>query len=194
MRLDPKVLGALAIPFTPRNYVRATPLSHAATPLGMGHGETRFASPRQAFKVLYIGIDLVTSVAEAVVRDRFQGKIDRELERQDVNRWAVASVTAPAPLTLVDLRTTGAVRLGVSTEAVKGKVQTQGRKLSQAVHDQSDADGFLYASRLSGGQCVCVFERAAPKLVATTVVPLIRHPDLVNVLRALDVTLAGPAD
>jgi hypothetical protein len=54
------------------------------------------------------------------------------------------------------------VRLGVSTEAARGKAQAQGRKLSQAVHDQTDADGLLYLSRLTGRTCVCVYERALP--------------------------------
>ncbi|MFC5342901.1 RES family NAD+ phosphorylase (plasmid) [Brevundimonas staleyi] len=177
---------------TPKDVVRVTPLAHAATPLGMGYGETRFASPTQAFKVLYLGENLVTSLAEAVVRDRFQGKVGRVLDVAEVDKWAAVNVTATAPLALVDLRTTGALRLGVSTEAVKGKVQNQGRKLSQAVHDATDFDGFLYASRLTGAKCVCVFERAVRPLTATAVVPLVRHPGLLAALKALDVELEKP--
>lgn len=189
MRLDPRVLGALALQFEPRAYVRATPLHHAASPLGMGYGETRFASPARAFKVLYLGENLATSVAEVVIRDRFQGKLERELAEAEVDEWGVTTVTAAETLALVDLRTTGLLRLGVSTEAARGKVQTQGRKLSQAVHDQSDFDGFLYASRLTGAKCVCVFERAVTRLTATSVVPLVQHPDLVPALLELEVKL-----
>lgn len=48
MKLDPEILQDLAVPFAPTAYVRVTPLAHAATPLGMGYGDTRFASPTGA--------------------------------------------------------------------------------------------------------------------------------------------------
>ena len=117
--------------------MRVTPMAHAATPLGAGYGATRFASPTRAFKVIYLGHDLTTSVAEAIVRDRFQGKVQRRLMLSEVELWGAAEVGAATPLTLINLRTTGLVRLGVSTETARGKAQGQGRKLSQAVHDQT---------------------------------------------------------
>ena len=58
MTLDPDILADLAVEITPKNYVRVTPMAHAATPLGAGSGVTRFASPAQAFKVIYLGQDL----------------------------------------------------------------------------------------------------------------------------------------
>ena len=80
-----------------------------------------------------------------------------------------------APLTLIDLRTTGLVRLGVSTEAARGKAQGQGRKLSQAVYDQTDAHGLVYSSRLTGRTCICVYDRALPgRLGASPVVEVTR--------------------
>lgn len=54
------------------------------------------------------------------------------------------------------------MRLGVSTEAALGKAQGQGRKPSQAVYDQADADGLVYSSRLTGRTCICVYDRALP--------------------------------
>ena len=79
MRLDPAILADLAVAFTPKSYVRVTPLAHAATPLGAGYRVSRFASPTKAFKVIYLGQDLTTSVAETIVRDRLQGKAQRRL-------------------------------------------------------------------------------------------------------------------
>jgi len=189
VRLDPRILQDLAVPFAPKAYVRVTPLAHAATPLGMGHGDTRFASPSDAFKVLYLAENLMTSVAEAVVRDRYQGRTRRRLHEAEAGLWGATSVTASRPLQLIDLRTTGLVRLGVSTEAARGKVQGQGRKLSQALHDQTDADGILYASRLTAAACVCVFERAVPALQATPVAVLVKLPDFIAALQALNVVL-----
>lgn len=189
MRLDPRILQDLAVPFAPTAYVRVTPVAHAATPLGMGYGETRFASPTGTFKVLYLAENLTTSVAEAVVRDRYQGKARRRLHESEAERWGATSVAATRPLQLIDLRTTGLVRLGVSTEAARGKAQGQGRKLSQALHDQTNADGLLYASRLTAAACVCVFERAVPALQATPVAVLVELPDFIAALRALNVVL-----
>ncbi len=102
----------------------------------------------------------------------------------------MTEVNAGAPLTLIDLRTTGLVRLGVSTEAARGKAQGQGRKLSQAIYDQTDAQGLIYISRLTGRTCLCVYDRALPGvLVATPVVELTMLAGFVDALRELNVTL-----
>ncbi len=150
MNLDPDILADLAVAITPKSYVRITPMAHAATPLGAGFGVTRFASPIKAFKVIYIAQDLTTGVAETLVRDRFQGKARRKLLDVEATLWGATEVNANAPLTLIDLRTTGLMRLGVSTEAARGKAQGQGRKLSQAIYDQTNAQGLIYISRLTG--------------------------------------------
>ena len=190
MRLDPDILADLAVEITPKAYVRVTPMAHAATPLGAGFGVTRFASPTKAFKVIYLGQDLTTSVAETLVRDRFQGKANRKLLDVEAATWGATEITASAPLTLIDLRTTGLVRLGVSTEAARGKAQGQGRKLSQAVYDQTDADGLVYSSRLTGRTCICVYDRALPGvLAASPVVELTHLAGFVDALKALNITL-----
>lgn len=194
MRLDPAILADLAVAFTPKSYVRVTPMAHAATPLGAGYGVSRFASPTKAFKVIYLGQDLTTSIAETIVRDRFQGKAKRWLMLSEVEHWGATEVSATTALTLIDLRTTGLVRLGVSTEAARGKAQGQGRKLSQAVHDQTGADGLLYQSRLTGRTCVCVYERALPgPLVASPVTEIARLAEFVGALQALNVSLITSA-
>ena len=190
MTLDPDILADLAVAVTPKAYVRVTAMAHAATPLGAGFGVTRFASPTKAFKVIYIAQDLTTSVAETLVRDRFQGKAKRKLLDVEAARWGATEVAASAPMTLIDLRTTGLVRLGVSTEAARGKAQGQGRKLSQAIHDQTDAHGLIYSSRLTGRTCICVYDRALPGVLsATPVVEVTRLAGFVDALRALNVTL-----
>lgn len=190
MRLDPAILADLAVAVTPKAYVRVTPMAHAATPLGAGFGATRFASPTQAFKVIYLGQDLTTSVAETLVRDRFQGRAKRRLLDVEAALWGATEVAASAPLTLIDLRTTGLIRLGVSTNAARGKTQGQGRKLSQAIHDQTDAQGLIYSSRLTGRACICVYDRALPgPLAATRVIEVTRLSGFVDALRELNVSL-----
>jgi len=172
--LDPNVVADLAVAITPKSYVRVTPMAHAATPLGAGFGVTRFASPTNTFKVIYIAQDLTTGVAETLVRDRFQGRARRKLLDVEAALWGVTEVSAAAPLTLIDLRTTGLVRLGVSIEAARGKAQGQGRKLSQAIYDRTNARGLIYLSRLTGRTCICVYDRALPGLVATPVIEVTR--------------------
>ena len=189
MILDPKVLADLAVAITPKAYVRVTPMGHAATPLGAGFGVTRFSSPTKAFKVIYVAQDLTTAIAETLVRDRFQGRAQRKLLDVEAALWGMTEVNAGAPLMLIDIRTTGLVRLGVSTEAARGKAQGQGRKLSQAIHDQTDAQGLIYNSRLTGGACICIYDRALPGLVATPVVEVTRLAGFVDALRELNVTL-----
>lgn len=190
MILDSSVLSDLAVAITPKAYVRVTPMAHVATPLGAGFGVTRFASPTNAFKVIYLGQDLTTGVAETLVRDRFQGRTRRRLLDVEAALWGATEVDASAPLTLIDLRTTGLVRLGVSTEAARGKAQGQGRKLSQAIYDQTDAQGLVYVSRLTGRTCICVYDRALPGgLLATPVVGLTLLAGFVDALQELNVAL-----
>ena len=167
-------------------------MAHAATPLGAGFGVTRLASPAKAFKVIYIAQDLTIGVAETLVRDRFQGRARRKLLDVEAALWGATEVNSAAALTLIDLRTTGLMRLGVSTEAARGKVQGQGRKLSQEIYDQTDAHGLIYISRLTGRTCICVYERAlSGRLVATPVIGVTLLAGFVDALRELSMTLIG---
>lgn len=115
MKLDPKVVAELAVPFRPSAYLRVMPKLHAATPLGMGFGQTRFSAPDNSFEVLYIARDIATAIAETIIRDRFEGRARRILDITEVEDWAFSEVSAPTPLTVLDLRTTGLLKLGVST-------------------------------------------------------------------------------
>lgn len=84
---------------------------------------SRFSSPSGSFTFAYLGHDLTTSVGETLVQDRLPGKERRQLLDAEAALWGVTEVSATAELTPIDLRTTGLVRLGVSTEAARGKVQ-----------------------------------------------------------------------
>jgi hypothetical protein len=56
--LDPNVVATLVVRYQPIAYLRVAPIAHRTTPLGMGSGKTRFASPTVVFKLLYISEDL----------------------------------------------------------------------------------------------------------------------------------------
>jgi hypothetical protein len=190
VKLDPKCVGELAIQFQPRGYLRVMPRMHVATPLGMGFGQSRFASPDQSFQLIYIASDLATGIAETIVRDRFEGRDKRVLDLSEVEDWAVSEISATSPLMVIDLRTTGLLKLGVSTDAARAKAQDQGRKLSQAIYSRFAADGLLYLSRLTGAECLAVYNRAvSSKLRAQPAVEALRLPQLVPALEQLSITL-----
>lgn len=176
--------------FRPQAYLRVMPAAHAATPLGMGFGHTRFSSPDHSFRLVYIARDLATAIAETIVRDRFEGATERLLDDGEIEEWAVAGVTAPSPLLVLDLRTTGLLRLGVSTDAARAKAHREGQQLSTAVYGAFAVDGLLYSSRLTSAECLAVYDRAVDvKLVSGPAVNLVRHPDLVPALTSIGVTI-----
>jgi hypothetical protein len=118
VKLDPETVNDLALAFRPDRYLRIMPRAHMATPLGMGFGHTRFSSPSRQFRLVYLAQDLPTALAETIIRDRFEGVQDRVLDETEFENWAVAEVSATDPLVVLDLRSNGLLRLGVSTDAV----------------------------------------------------------------------------
>jgi hypothetical protein len=194
MPLDIQILTSLTRRIHPDAYLRCTPWAHRVTPLGMGFGDTRFASPTRSFKLLYIAQDIATSIAEAVIRDRFEGKIDRELVDADLAGWGVCEVSAKRELRLVDLRKDGCFKLGISTDIVGAKAHDEAKAFSQELYATTDLDGILYHSRLRRRNCMAIYDRAVPSLDGGTVVELERLSTLVPALRSLKIKLIrGPA-
>lgn len=190
MALDPKVLNSLTRLIKPGDYLRCTPWARRNTPLGMGFGETRFASPTKAFKLLYIAEDLPTAVAEAIIRDRFEGKTTRELVHSDIADWGVCEVSATRPLRMLNLRCDACFKLGISTDIVGAKKHDEARAFSQELYDTTDLDGIVYHSRLREKNCMAIYDRAVtPGLSAQPVVQLERLAALVPALKTLKTNL-----
>lgn len=191
MRLDKSVLQRLAVRAEVTDYVRIIARAHAATPLGMGFGKTRFSSPKDKFRLLYLAQDPMTAVAETIIRDRFQGKAaERVMLQEEFDRYSIAAVRNSGPLFLLDLRYEGANLLGVSTDAVRARAQASGRRLSQEIYDRTDFDGILYMSRITNKQCVAVYDRATGGLEADSpALDLPRLSALALILDALQVTV-----
>lgn len=190
MKLDARIVAKLAVPLLPRNYLRVLLRQHAGSPLGMGHGETRFASTDNSFRLIYIARDLATGLAEAIIRDRFEDRTDRRLHMSEARDWAVSRISATSPLILLDLRTTGLMELGVTTDAARAKSQEAGRHLSQSLYEQFAVDGVFYLSRLTGAECVAVYDRAVlKKLKATKAITASHLRSLLPALASLNVTL-----
>jgi hypothetical protein len=192
VKLDPEIVRELSIRFQPRNYLRVTPKVHSGKPLGMGYGQTRFASPDRSFQLVYLAQDLMTGVAETIIRDRFEDQTDRTLHASEVSDWAASTITVRSPLIVVDLRTTGLLKLGVTTDASRAKAQETGRLLSQELYKRFAVDGILYLSRLTAAECIAVYDRAvATKLAASKAVDIVRLRALIPALTALGVTLVN---
>lgn len=195
MTLDPAILKRLVVRVDVTDYVRIIARVHAATPLGMGPGRSRFSSPRNRFHLLYLAQDPMTAVAETIVRDRYEKSAERLLHEEELDRYSIAVVRNPRPLLLLDLRNEGASLLGVSTDAVRAKTQAAGRRLSQSLYDDTTFDGIVYMSRITNRQCVAVYDRAvAPNLEADSpALDLPRLAGLRAILGALHITLNSGA-
>lgn len=193
MRLDPAVLSRLAVRIDVTNYVRIIGRVHAATPLGMGPGRSRFSSPRDRFQLLYLAQDPTTAVAEAIVRDRYEKKAERLLAEEEFDRYSITAVRNPHPLFLLDLRNEGASLLGVSTDAVRAKAQAAGRRLSQSLYDRTVFDGIVYMSRITNRECIAVYDRAvAASLEADSpALDLMRLANLRAILDTFHITVVS---
>ncbi len=191
MTFDAAILRELTVGIDVTGYLRIMEVRHRATPTGMGYGQTRFSSPTDGFTALYAAQDLATALAERVIRDRFQGKKARVLLAADIDELVVASLVAVKPLKLLDLRAAGANRLGVPTDAVRGRAQQAGRKFSQQLYDGTDFDGIVYMSRITNAECVAIYDRAVGAKLdpACPIVDLPRLTDLSRALVSLNVEL-----
>ena len=176
--------------WTIKSYLRIIPMEYESTPLGVGPGNSRFSSLGNTFAVLYAARDLSTALAETVIRDRFEGAVVRQVFIDELKDRSIVELSATKPLQLVDLRDGGCLKLGVSTDVMGAKGFKESQVFSQFIHDNSDSDGILYASRLTGQPCAAIFDRAiATHLFPKLAVPLTQIKRLALALDSLNVEL-----
>jgi hypothetical protein len=121
--------------------------------------------------------------------------VDRErryVGRSTLEGRAVTLIGSNAPLRFLNIRGEAAYVLGVDTDAVQARAHQPGQVFSEWLHAETDFDGLLYDSRLTGRACVAVYERALPKIDASPAKPLLAHADLVPELRRLNITVRRP--
>lgn len=172
------------------DWPRILPTRHRATPAGAGFGSSRYSSPTDAFRVLYAADNFSTAFAEAVVRDRFEGKSRRYLYRPHLEQVCLTAISSSRELALLDLRGAGAYELGVDTDASRARDHTIGQAFSQAVHDElADVDAILFDSRLTTGACVAIYDRAFSALSGTLPIGLLQAALLPAELTRLGITL-----
>lgn len=172
------------------DWPRVLPTKHRATPAGAGFGSSRYSSPTNAFRVLYAAENFPTAFAEAVVRDRFEGKARRYLYRPHLEQVCLTAISSTRELTLLDLRGAGTYELGVDTDASRARNHTAGQAFSQAAHDElADIDAILFDSRLTTGACVAIYDRALSALSATVPIGLMQAALLPAEIARLGITL-----
>lgn len=104
----------------------------------------------------------------------------------------VVTLRSIEPLSLVDLRHDGPVRIGAPTAVTHDADHRAGRSLSAATYSNvREADGFVYQSRFTAHMCMAVFDRAIGKLAVREVTGLIQHPKFADVLIDYKITLCS---
>lgn len=190
MELDGGLLASQTKAFEFKDYVRIIPSAHVATPLGCAPSFSRFGGTDQSFAVLYAARDLATALAETVIRDRFEGFANRRLFIEELSGRAAVLLDASAPLRLVDLRKGGCLKLGISTDIAGAKRFPEAQQFAQSIYPNTTIDGILYASRLTGENCVAVFDRVtASHLEASHIAPLTQIEQISAALAVLNVHL-----
>ena len=135
--------------------------------------------------MLYAAGDFATAFAEVVVRDRLVQRDRRLVPFGDIAaRGWVEFASNQVPLQMIDLRESGCLILGAPTDTTHARNQAAGRALGRALYEQHvDIDGIWYQSRLTGGDCLAIFDRALENLTPTNTGDLKSHPELPEVLR-----------
>ena len=171
-------------------------LSRYPDPLGFGRTQSRFSDPRRRipanrFGVLYLGSTLKVCFVEAVLRDRGDGRNgDLLLDEEELVARSFANIEVTTPLTLLDLREDGPLRMGIPSDVARGSKQRLARRWSLAFHEHPvQLDGILYPSRLNGEINLAIYDRAMGKLAARSTTALLRQHELASVLRDLKVGL-----
>jgi hypothetical protein len=168
-------------------------------PLGFGKTPSRFSDPRRRkadnrFGVLYLGDTVKVCFLEAVLRDQRDGLIgDLPIAESELYDRHYAEIEIVAPLTMVDLRDDGPIRMGVPTDVARASKQSFARQWAVAFHEHRErVDGIIYPSRLNGHTNLAVFDRSIRKLRAVRKTKLIHAPGLAGVLNDLNVTIVEP--
>ncbi|WP_335808304.1 RES family NAD+ phosphorylase [Glycocaulis alkaliphilus] len=177
---------------TGNRWLRVFKRRHRDDPLGTGHGLSRFSPPpgNRSFKVLYAGLDLETAIAEAVIRDRFEGGVSRDLAESELDRWVVSEIAVRRALPVLDVRGLALQVLNVNTDIAAARNQTLAQQFSAALHAIPSVQGLLYRSRISGVDCIAVYDRAVKSaLWASHAINLDRAERLDDALRELEITL-----
>ena len=187
MRLDPAKLAPFTLSLRLANLPRLFAARHSATPANTGHGSSRFSSPSRSFRTLYAAADFETALAEAVIRDRFEGRARRVIYQATLETFVATEIGSSRSLALLDLTGDHGYRLGINTDAIRGRTHQPGQLFAEELVSQIGHDGILYSSRLTGATCFALFDTAISTLHGAPAVQLLRVAGLAGELSRLEI-------
>lgn len=162
-------------------------------PLAVQCSPSRFCDAVSGYAVLHAALSFETCVLETVVRDRFARDVPRELPLATILVRAHAQIaTQPGQdLNLLDLRKSGCKDLGAPAESTLGRHFAAGQALGRSIyHEHAYVDGMLYHSRITGEDCLAVFDRAVRKLMVLDAAELKDCARLLPLLQAQGIRLS----
>ncbi|MFS8931265.1 RES family NAD+ phosphorylase [Cupriavidus taiwanensis] len=194
-RLATKTLDIERIALWRIHRVHLDPIYYNRRAPGVTH--YRFDAAGGEFGVLYAALSFAACMAEAVIRERFQGQRlplmldEHELSSRCVCRLALAN---PRPLVLADL--TGALTaLGMDARVFSVTDYLGPNLWSSALHAAFPRiDGLYFHSRLAGEPSVAIFDDRARLVPVSTPTPLLDFPELGPYLTANQIALAPTDD
>jgi hypothetical protein len=189
VKLDPAALTPFTLSKRLARLPRIIAAGHVATPASAGFGSSRFSSPSRSFRTLYAAADFETALAEALIRDRFEGRQRRVIYQSTLETYAATEIHSTRALTLLDLTSDHSYQLGIDTDTVRGRAHQPGQLFAEALVTQVGHDGIIFSSRLTGRDCFALFETALPDLVGSPPVPLLRIAALPAELKRLNIIL-----
>lgn len=157
---------AIGLPRPVRNVVRIfdadyyDPAKENSGATSVGLVPSRFSEPEPpSYGVLYAAEEPVTALYESVIRDNYQNPTYRVTTTELKSRFL--AYLSSTPLTLVRVYPETATNMRLSRNAYGGDRHEEAQAFSSFVHEQMpEVDGFEYASTITGGTCVAVFERS----------------------------------
>ncbi|NYI02783.1 RES family NAD+ phosphorylase [Cupriavidus plantarum] len=156
----------------------------------------RFDAPNDEFGVLYASPSFAGCMAEAVIRDRFQGhRLPLLLDEEELTQRSISELgtTLGRPLQLADL-TQPHFHLGMDNRVMSTDDYRGPNLWSRAIHDAFPAlDGLYFKSRFANEESVAIFDRA-PMVARGGPVPLARFHLLAGFLDAYNIGIAPPTD
>ena len=162
-------------------------------PLGTGPGLSRFSDPTgRAFQLIYLGSSAKVCFVETILRDRADGRgADCIIDQAEIDNRTLATIRLKEPLRLVDLTGDGPLMMGVPSDVVGARDQTEARAFSAAFYAHPDQpDGVYYPSRLNEERCIALYQRAAGKLEGIATPRLVDcRTELASILADLEIAL-----
>lgn len=156
----------------------------------------RFNAPNDEYGVLYASPSFAACMAEAVLRDRFQGKtLPLLLDEEELMGRSVSELGTELrrPLRLADL-TRPHFHLGIDNRVLSTADYRGPNLWSGAIHDAyPDIDGIYFTSRFANEPSVAIFDRA-PLLPRGRPVPLDRFYMLPGFLDDYNIGIAPSSD